>query len=98
MVIVLGVITGYTEKWLWMRQLDYAGIFWTLLSVQWAMFGAAFVFAFLYLWINFRQAARNSFAFRGDNRAGVSDLLSEADALAQTGIDFSPGFCSWPLA
>ena len=37
-VVVLGVITGYIEKWLWMRQLDYTGIFWTLLSVQWAMF------------------------------------------------------------
>jgi uncharacterized membrane protein (UPF0182 family) len=38
LVIALGVITGYLEKWLWMRQLDYAGIFWTLLSVRWAMF------------------------------------------------------------
>ena len=51
-IIVLGIITGYVEKWLWMRQLDYAGIFWTLLSVQWAMFCSAFVFAFLYLWLN----------------------------------------------
>ena len=49
LIIVLGTITGYLQKWLWMRQLDYAGIFWTLLSVQWAMFCSAFVFAFLYL-------------------------------------------------
>jgi hypothetical protein len=63
-------IAGYRrlEKWLWMRQLDYVGIFWTLLSVQWAMFCSAFVFAFLYLWINLRQAAKNSGAFRGDGR------------------------------
>nr|WP_294518006.1 UPF0182 family protein [uncultured Rhodopila sp.] len=54
--IVLGVITGYLVKWLWMRELDYAGIFWTLLSVQWAMFGSAFVFAFLYIWLNARWA------------------------------------------
>jgi hypothetical protein len=40
LIIVLGIITGYVEKWLWMRQLNYAGIFWTLLSVQWN--GAAF--------------------------------------------------------
>ena len=32
-------------KWLWMRQLDYTGIFWTILSVQWAMFGSAFALA-----------------------------------------------------
>ena len=47
LVIALGIITGYLEKWLWMQQLDYPGIFWTLLSVQWAMFCSAFVFAFL---------------------------------------------------
>ena len=78
LIIILGIITGYVEKWLWMRQLDYAGIFWTLLSVQWAMFCSAFVFAFLYLWVNLRQAVRNSAAFRGDG------------PVAQTGIDFSP--------
>ena len=78
LIIVLGIITGYLEKWLWMRQLDYAGIFWTLLSVQWAMFCSAFVFAFLYLWVNLRQAVGNSAAFR------------EIGPVAQTGIDFSP--------
>jgi uncharacterized protein len=78
LIIVLGIITGYVEKLLWMRQLDYADIFWTLLSVQWAMFCSAFVFAFLYLSINLRQAVRNSAAFRDDG------------PVAQTGIDFSP--------
>ena len=78
LIIVLGIITGYLEKWLWMRQLDYAGIFWTVLSVQWAMFCSAFVFAFLYLWVNLRQAAGNSAAFR------------EIGPASQTGIDFSP--------
>ena len=34
--LVLG-LTGYVEKWLWMRQLDYVGIFWTVLSVKSAM-------------------------------------------------------------
>ena len=58
LIIVLGIITGYVEKWLWMRQLDYAGIFWTLLSVQWAMFCSAFAFTFLFLWINLRQAVQ----------------------------------------
>jgi hypothetical protein len=84
LIIVLGIITGYLEKWLWMRQLDYAGIFWTLLSVQWAMFCSAFVFAFLYLWVNLRQAAGNSAAFR------------EIGPASQTGIDFSPRL--WSVA
>jgi uncharacterized protein len=52
-----------------MRQLDYTGIFWTLLSVQWVMFCSAFVFAFLYLWINLRQAAKNSAGFSRDSQA-----------------------------
>jgi uncharacterized protein len=90
LIFLLGIITGYVEKWLWMRQLDYAGIFWTLLSVQWAMFCSAFVFAFLYLWINLRQAARISAAFRGNSRAGGPGFLSRADAVAQTGVDLSP--------
>ncbi len=47
LIAVLVGIAGYLEKWLWMRQLDYSGIFWTLLSVQWVMFCSAFVFAFL---------------------------------------------------
>ena len=48
LIVVLVGIAGYLEKWLWMRQLHYLGIFWTLLSVQWAMFGVAFVFAFVF--------------------------------------------------
>jgi uncharacterized membrane protein (UPF0182 family) len=58
LVVVLVGMAGYLEQWLWMRQLDYAGIFWTLLSVRWSMFCSAFVFAFLYLWINLRHAAK----------------------------------------
>jgi uncharacterized membrane protein (UPF0182 family) len=90
LIIVLGVITGYLEKWLWMRQLDYAGIFWTLLSVQWGMVGSVFVFAFLFLWINLRQAVRNSATFRGDGRTGGLALSSGADEFAQSGIEFTP--------
>jgi len=91
LVVVLGSIAGYVQKWLWMRQLDYAGIFWTLLSVQWAMFCSAFVFAFLYLWINLRQAMKNSAALRGGVRAGGPAPWSSADAVVQAGIDFSLG-------
>jgi hypothetical protein len=37
LIVVLVAIASYLEKWLWMRQLNYTGIFWTLLSVKWAM-------------------------------------------------------------
>ncbi|MFY9835479.1 MAG: UPF0182 family protein, partial [Xanthobacteraceae bacterium] len=83
LIAVLVGIAGYLEKWLWMRQLDYTGIFWTLLSVQWVMFCSAFVFAFLYLWINLRQAAKNSAGFSRDSQAW-------RDADSQPSIELSP--------
>ena len=58
LIVILVGFGGYIEKWLWMRQLDYASIFWTLLSIQWPMFCLAFVFAFLYLWINLRSCQK----------------------------------------
>ena len=57
--VVLSLVLGLVQKWLWMRQLDYVGIFWTLLSVQWGLFGLTLFISVLYLWINLRFAARN---------------------------------------
>ena len=62
LIFVLLVIPDLLQKWFWMRQLTYAGIFWTLLSVKWGMTSIAFIGAFLFLWINIRLAARYSFA------------------------------------
>jgi hypothetical protein len=90
LLVVLVGITGYLEKWLWMRQLDYTGIFWTLLSVQWALSCTAFVFAFLYLWINLRQATKNGGAFREGSQPWGPAFLSRTDADTQTGIELSP--------
>ena len=91
LLFIVLALANYVEKWLWMRQVDYVGIFWTLLSVQWAMFGSAFVFAFLYLWLNLRQAAKNSARFRGRrSRRGSLTFLSRSDAATQIGIEFSP--------
>ncbi len=67
-IIVLTVIAGLIQKWLWMRQLHFLGIFWTLLSVQWAMVGVAFVCAFGFLWINFRFAANTIQAMQRSNQ------------------------------
>jgi uncharacterized membrane protein (UPF0182 family) len=56
-LIVLG-LAGYIEKWLWMRQLDYVGIFWTVLSVQCAMGVLGFALVFGFLCLNLRQAVK----------------------------------------
>ena len=51
-------LAGYVENWLWMRQLEYVGIFWTLLSVQFAMGALALVVVFSFLFINLHEAVR----------------------------------------
>ena len=85
-IAILANVAGYTEKWLWMRQLDYTGVFWTLLSVQWVMVCSAFVFAFLFLWINLRQVIKNSGTLRGGGQAWRLDLPSRS-FLARTDAD-----------
>ena len=92
LIVVLVGIAGYLEKWLWMRQLDYTGIFWTLLSVQWAMLCSAFVFAFLYLWINLRQAAKNSTAFRGDSQPWGPAFYPGPMRTRRQGLSCLPGY------
>ena len=57
--VVLSLILGLVQKWLWMRQLDFAGIFWTLFSVKWGIFCVTLFISIVYLWINLRFAARN---------------------------------------
>ncbi len=58
--IALIAIPGLLQKWLWMRQLDYGGVFWTLFSVKVGLTCAGFIFALLFLWLNVRHAARSS--------------------------------------
>jgi uncharacterized membrane protein (UPF0182 family) len=82
-IVILGLISGYIQKGLWMQQLGYSGIFWTLLSLQVELFCGAFVVAFLYLWVNLRVAARNGAKFHGHTWAGEpSDLARLADAVS----------------
>jgi uncharacterized membrane protein (UPF0182 family) len=56
LMIAVGMITGYLEKWLWMGQLHYTGIFWTLFSVQWTMYVVSFAVVFGFIWLNLRHA------------------------------------------
>ena len=78
--IALIAIPGFLQKWLWMRQLDYAGIFWTLFSVKVGLTCAAFAIAFLFLWLNVRQASKSGMGrtdsktpAAGSRRPGCSD-------------------------
>jgi uncharacterized membrane protein (UPF0182 family) len=63
------LIPNLLQKWLWMRELNFAGIFWTLLSIKVGMTCVAFVVALLFLGINVREAARHSFAVDEGDRA-----------------------------
>jgi len=60
LLIAASLVTDYLKKYLWMRQLHYTGIFWTLFAVQWIMFAAAFVTVFLFMWINLRHALQQT--------------------------------------
>jgi len=70
--IALIAIPGFLQKWLWMRQLDYADVFWTLFSVKVGLTCTAFALAFLFLWLNVRQASKS-----GVNWAGSKTMQAE---------------------
>jgi uncharacterized membrane protein (UPF0182 family) len=82
-IAILAFIAGWIQKWLWMRQVGYSGIFWTLLSVKWGLSCAAFVVVALYLWINLRLAARNGATF------GSGGLTSESVLDSNFGLPIS---------
>ena len=96
--IVLTVLLGVVQKFLWMRELNYVGIFWTLLSVKWGMFGVALVCALLYLGINLRFAARSvgSSRVRGPSlRVATASpsgevVAASSDAGRRINFDLSP--------
>jgi len=76
-------IPGWIQKWLWMRQLGYVGVFWTIWSVRWELFAAAFVVALLYVGLNLRLAERNGAA------SSAGKLRSPAALAAELGIQLS---------
>ena len=91
LLIVVSVgIAGYLEKWLWMRQLDYTGIFWTLLSVQWAMLCSAVLSLFCTSGSIFARLPKIAAGTAGwINRGALSSFLEPSDT--QAGIELSPG-------
>ena len=93
--ILLGTVTGYLVKWLWMRELDYAGIFWILPSIKWTMFGTALIFSFLYLWLNARWAMKNGAAL--DQARVVTSLAGLVSAVIAVfvALGFSSQWDTW---
>jgi uncharacterized membrane protein (UPF0182 family) len=89
-IIVLTVLTGLIQKGLWMSQLHYLGIFWTLLGVQWGMFAAAFVIAFLFLWLNFRFAAQAIYRYQQGRRIDRVSVIDVPPGAKRPEFDFSP--------
>ena len=91
-LILVAALVGILQKWLWMGELGFRGIFWTLLRTQWTMFGSAFLVAFLYLGINLWQAVRDrpsALAARRGKNAALSSAVPDA---LQSLADASSGF------
>ncbi len=60
LIVFLSLISGFLEKWLWMRQLGYRAIFWRIWLIKWSLFIVSFLCVFAYLAINFRLMRRTS--------------------------------------
>ncbi len=84
LIALLVVSSGWIQKELWMRQLGYTSVFWTLLSLRCELFCVAFVVTFLYLWISLRFAARNGATFHSGS------LTNESTGAAKIGTQTSP--------
>jgi uncharacterized membrane protein (UPF0182 family) len=81
-LIILGVISSSIVKWLWMRSLDYAGIFWTILFTQRALGVIVFFIAFLFVWINLRIVASKAGAGQTAARRVIAVLPSNGSLRA----------------
>jgi len=56
-VLLLTLSSGWIMEWLWMKQIGYAGVFWTLRVTQLILITTAFIFSAIYLVYNFRYLA-----------------------------------------
>jgi len=78
LVLALAIFQATSRNGCGCGQLDYANIFWTLLSVRWGMFLAAFLITFLFLWLNLRHAAKTSGDYSISGQAGATGVWSRA--------------------
>jgi uncharacterized membrane protein (UPF0182 family) len=54
LMVFLSLISGFLQKWLWMRELGYQAIFWRIWLIKWSLLSISFLCVFLYLLVNFR--------------------------------------------
>ena len=71
LIAAFGLLPSFLQKWLWMRELNFAGIFWTLFSIKVGMTCVAFLVALAFLGFNVRKAARHSFAEPSSKRSSL---------------------------
>ncbi len=92
LIAVAALIPSWVQKWLWMRQAGYAGVFRTIWSIRWELFAAAFVVALLYLGINLRFAQRNGAAFSTGKFRSPSTVAAELGArISAMGLKLATG-------
>lgn len=94
-VVFFTVIAGLLQKWLWMRQLHYSGIFWTLFSVRWGMFAVAFLCAFGFLWFNFRFAAKTIYALHKSIQIERVAFIEPPTGPKKIDLDLNPKFLQY---
>lgn len=56
-LIILSICSSWIFEWMWMKELGYSGVFWTLRSTQVILTLAAFIISGVYLVFNFRYLA-----------------------------------------
>ncbi|HUJ39174.1 MAG TPA: UPF0182 family protein [Candidatus Acidoferrales bacterium] len=59
LIAFLVVVSGWIQKDLWMNQLGYSAVFWTILDLRCELYTGAFLLVFLYVWFNLRLALKN---------------------------------------
>lgn len=56
-LVLLSISSSWIFEWMWLRELGYSQIFWTLRGTQLALIASAFLIAALYFTLNFRYLA-----------------------------------------
>jgi len=91
--IALIAAPRFVQQWLWMRQMDYSTIFWTLVFVRAGLSFLTFALAFLFMWLNARQISRNNFGraapgagAKSTRAALVGQIVGRSSLLMMAGI------------
>ncbi len=86
LIILLSVVSGWVEKWLWMRELGYENIFWRLLSVKWALCASSFLGVFLFPWVNLKAAISKSATFQAGAREAFNHPRTKSGMAISAGL------------